>query len=75
LHFEKQAFIRWNDEASLKSLSDIARSVVERRLKPCQRIVTEESALLSTSRRTPCDKVEDPKGNRVKVTMCGKFLP
>ncbi|MBD2579259.1 cyanase [Oscillatoria sp. FACHB-1406] len=21
------------------------------------------------------DKVEDPKGDRVKVTMCGKFLP
>ena len=21
------------------------------------------------------DKVEDPKGNRVKITMCGKFLP
>ena len=21
------------------------------------------------------DKMEDPKGNRVKVTMCGKFLP
>ena len=21
------------------------------------------------------DKVEDPKGDRVKITMCGKFLP
>jgi cyanate lyase len=21
------------------------------------------------------EKVEDPKGDRVKVTMCGKFLP
>jgi len=21
------------------------------------------------------DKVQDPKGDRVKITMCGKFLP